>query len=156
MFVGGVCGKAEEAVNFWTSVFRKAKVDTFLRYGKGEEPDKEGTLKYASFSLFGQEFVAMDSAYEHLFKFNEAISFIVNCDTQEEIDDYWKKLSAVPEAEQCGWLKDKYGFSWQVVPASMDEMLRGNDQEKIDRVTQAFLVMKKFDIAKLQEAYEGK
>ena len=98
----------------------------------------------------------MDSAYEHHFMFNEAISFIVSCDTQAEIDSYWDKLSAVPEAEQCGWLKDKYGLSWQVVPASMDEMMRGGDQEKIDRVTQAFLVMKKMDIAKLQEAYEGK
>ena len=156
MFVGGVCGKAEEAINFWISGFRAAKVDTIQRYSKGEEPDKEGTIKYASFSLFGQEFGAMDSAYEHQFEFNEAISFIVNCESQEEIDSYWKKLSAVPEAEQCGWLKDKYGLSWQVVPASMDEMLRGVDQEKIDRVTQAMLVMKKLDMAKLQKAYEGK
>jgi predicted 3-demethylubiquinone-9 3-methyltransferase (glyoxalase superfamily) len=156
MFVGRVCGKAEEAINFWISVFRKAKVDAIQRYGKGEEPDQEGTLKYAAFSLFGQEFGAMDSAYKHAFMFNEAISFIVSCDTQEEIDTYWKKLSAVPEAEQCGWLKDKYGISWQVVPASMDDMLRGDDQEKIDRVTEAFLVMKKLDIVKLQEAYEGK
>jgi predicted 3-demethylubiquinone-9 3-methyltransferase (glyoxalase superfamily) len=156
MFVGDVCGKAEEAVNFWTSGFRAAKIDMLLRFGKGEEPDKEGTLKYASFSLFGQEFGAMDSAHEHRFIFNEAISFIVNCDTQEEIDDYWNKLSAVPEAEQCGWLKDKYGFSWQVAPTGMDEMLVGNDRERIDRVTQAFLVMKKIDMAKLQEVYEGK
>ena len=156
LFVGGVCGKAEEAVNLWTTVFREAKVDTILRYGKGEEPDKEGALKYATFSLFGLEFGAMDSAHAHRFAFNEAISFIVNCDTQVEIDDYWKKLSAVPEAEQCGWLKDKYGFSWQVVPASLDELLRGDDREKIDRMTQALLVMKKLDIAKLQDAYEGK
>ncbi len=156
MFVGDVCGKAEEAINFWTSVFRTAKVDRLQRYSKGEAPDKEGTLKYAAFSLFGQEFGAMDSAYEHHFEFNEAISFIVNCDTQAEIDDYWKKLSAMPEAEQCGWLKDKYGLSWQVAPTRMDEMLLGNDRERIDRVTQAFLVMKKIDMAKLQEAYEGK
>ena len=156
MFVGTVCGKAEEAVNFWTSIFPEAKVNALLHFGKGEEPDKEGTLKYGSFSLFGQEFGAMDSAHEHPFTFNEAISFIVNCDTQEEINYYWEKLSAVPEAEQCGWLKDKYGFSWQVVPSGMDEMLRGDDRERIDRVTQAFLVMKKLDIAKLQEAYDGK
>ena len=90
----------------------------------------------------------MDSAYEHRFAFNEEISFIVNCDTQEEIDYYWERLSAVPEAEQCGWLKDKFGLSWQIVPASMDEMLQAVDQEKIDRVTQAFLVMRKLDIAK--------
>ena len=118
MFVGSVCGKAEEAINFWTSIFPEAKVNALQHFGKGEEPDKEGTLKYGTFSLFGQEFGAMDSAYEHHFAFNEAISFIVNCDTQEEIDYYWEKLSAVPEAEQCGWLKDKFGFSWQVVPTA--------------------------------------
>jgi len=156
MFVGGVCGKAEEAIRFWASVFPAAKVEMLQRYGKGEKPDKEGTVKYAAFSLFGQEFGAMDSAYEHQFSFNEAISFIVNCESQEEIDSYWKKLSAVPEAEQCGWLKDSYGLSWQVVPVGMDEMLQGDDQEKIDRVTQAMLVMKKLDLAKLQEAYQGK
>jgi predicted 3-demethylubiquinone-9 3-methyltransferase (glyoxalase superfamily) len=156
LFVGEVCGKAEEAVNFWASVFRESKVGFIQRYGKSEEPDKEGTLKFAAFSLFDQEFRAMDSAHEHAFNFNEAISFIVNCDTQEEIDYFWKKLSAVPEAEQCGWLKDRYGVSWQVVPAAMDEMLRGGDQARIDRVTQVLLPMKKLDIAKLQEAYDGK
>jgi len=156
MFVGSVCGKAEDAINYWTSVFPEANVDFLQHYGKGEEPDQEGTLKYGAFSLFGQEFRAMDSAYEHQFMFNEAISFIVNCDTQQEIDYYWGKLSAVPEAEQCGWLKDKYGISWQVVPTGMEVMLGGNDRVRIDRVTQAFLVMKKIDIAQLQEAYEQK
>jgi predicted 3-demethylubiquinone-9 3-methyltransferase (glyoxalase superfamily) len=155
MFVGGVCGKTEEAINYWTSVFSEASVGHVMRYGKGEEPDKEGTVKYATFTLFGQEFGAMDSAYEHAFGFNEAISFLVNCDTQEEIDHYWSKLSAMPEAEQCGWLKDKFGFSWQIVPKNMGKMLSGNDPERIQRVTQAFLVMKKLDIAKLQEVYEG-
>jgi predicted 3-demethylubiquinone-9 3-methyltransferase (glyoxalase superfamily) len=155
MFVGSVCGQAEEAVKFWTSVFREAKVDTILHYGKGAEPDKEGTLKYAAFSLLGQEFGAMDSAHEHRFAFNEAISFMVNCDTQEEIDYYWQRLSAMPEAEQCGWLKDKYGLSWQIVPTGMDDMLTGDDRERIDRVTQAFLRMKKIDMAKLREASEG-
>lgn len=156
MFVGSVCGKAEEAINLWISTFQKGSVDMLQRYGKGEGPDQEGTLKYAAFSLFGQEFRAMDSAYEHKFAFNEAISFIVNCENQAEIDAYWEKLSAVPEAEQCGWLKDKYGFSWQIVPANMGEMLRGGDQARIDRVTQTFLPMKKLDMAKIQEAYEGK
>lgn len=98
----------------------------------------------------------MDSAYEHQFSFNEAISFIVNCDTQEEIDDYWKKLSAVPEAEACGWLKDKFGLSWQITPTVMDEMMLGGTREQIDRLTQVVLPMKKLDIAQLQEAYEGK
>lgn len=155
MFVGSVCGKAKEAIQFWTATFPESNIQEILHYGKGEEPDREGSVKYATFSLFSQEFRAMDSAYDHQFVFNEAISFIVSCDNQEEIDFYWDKLSAVPEAEQCGWLKDRYGISWQVVPASMDEMMRGNDRDRIDRVTQAFLPMKKLDIAKLQEAYEG-
>jgi predicted 3-demethylubiquinone-9 3-methyltransferase (glyoxalase superfamily) len=155
MFVGDVAGKAEQAVRLWTSIFPDGKVGDLMRYAKGEEPDQEGTLKYGNFSLFGQEFVAMDSAHEHQFSFNEAISFIVNCETQEEIDAYWYKLSTVPEAEQCGWLKDKFGFSWQIVPVGMETMLQGDDQAKIDRVTQAFLQMKKIDLAVLQAVYEG-
>ncbi|WP_370573203.1 VOC family protein [Methanomethylovorans sp.] len=155
MFTGDKCGKAEEAINIYTLVFRNAKVGDILRYGAGEEPDKEGTIKHAAFILEGQEFVAMDSAYEHNFTFNEAISFIVYCDTQEELDFYWGKLSAVPEAEQCGWLKDKFGFSWQIVPTVMKEMMQNKDAEKLARVTEAFLKMKKFDIAELKKAYEG-
>ena len=103
--------------------------------------------------ILNKEFAAMDSAREHDFTFNEAISFLVHCDTQEEIDNYWSKLSAVPEAEQCGWLKDKYGFSWQITPSIMDEMLTDKDETRIARVTQAFLKMKKFDIALLKAAY---
>lgn len=155
MFVGGVCGKAEEAVNYWTSVFRTANIDAIQRYGKGEEPNKEGSLRYAAFSLLGEEFGAMDSAYEHAFSFNEAISFIVSCKSQDEIDCYWEKLSAVPEAEQCGWLKDQYGLSWQIVPTEMDEMMSKGSQEQIARVTEAFLKMKKFDIESLRLAYKG-
>ncbi|MCS4538068.1 MAG: VOC family protein [Thaumarchaeota archaeon] len=156
MFVGNVCGKTEEAVNFYASVFHKTKVGNIVRYGKGEEPDKEGTVKYTAFTLEGQDFGAMDSARQHNFAFNEAISFIVNCKTQEEIDYYWGKLSADPKAEQCGWLKDRYGLSWQIVPAVMDKMMKDRDQKKIARVTEAFLKMKKFDIAKLKKAYEGR
>ncbi len=155
MFTGDKCGKAEEAINIYTLVFRNAKVGDILRYGAGEEPDKEGTIKHAAFILEGQEFAAMDSAYEHNFTFNEAISFIVYCDTQEELDFYWGKLSAVPEAEQCGWLKDKFGFSWQIVPTVMKEMMQNKDAEKLARVTEAVLKMKKFDIAELKKAYEG-
>lgn len=156
MFVGGVSGKAEEAINFWTSIFEDSKIDSLLHYRKGEEPDKEGSLKYGSFALFGQEFGAMDSAHPHPFSFNEAISFIVKCDTQAEIDNYWSRLSAVPEAEQCGWLKDKYGLSWQVTPTVMEKLLGSGDPEKTARVTQAFLPMKKLDLAKLLEAYNAK
>ena len=155
MFVADVCGKAEEAVNFYTSVFHNAKVENIVRYGKGEEPDKEGTVKYTDFTLEGQEFGAMDSAHEHLFSFNEAISFMVYCDTQQEIDYYWNKLSAVPEAEQCGWLKDKYGLSWQIVPTAMDKMMQNTDEKTLARVTEAFLKMKKFNLAELEKAYEG-
>jgi predicted 3-demethylubiquinone-9 3-methyltransferase (glyoxalase superfamily) len=156
LFVGKQYGKAEEAMNFHASVFEDARVGDIMRYSKGEEPDREGTVKHASFMLEGQEFAAMDSAREHNnFAFNEAISFMVHCETQKEIDYYWGKLSTYPEAEQCGWLKDKYGLSWQIVPNLMDEMLKDNDTKRIERVTEAFLQMKKLDIAKLKEAYES-
>jgi predicted 3-demethylubiquinone-9 3-methyltransferase (glyoxalase superfamily) len=155
MFVGNNTGKALEAINFYTSVFHKTKVGDILRYSQGEEPDKEGTIKHASFKLEGQEFAAMDSAREHNFTFNEAISFIVHCKNQKDIDYYWEKLSADSSAEQCGWLKDRYGVSWQIVPEIMNEMMSSKDKEKIARVTEAFLKMKKFDIAKLEKAYTG-
>lgn len=160
MFVGDVCGKAEEAMNFYASVCAGApnrtsganKAEVLTRYGGGAGPDREGTVQYAQFSLFGQEFAAMDSALDHQFKFNEAISFLIPCDTQEEIDYFWGKLSADPKAEQCGWLKDKYGLSWQVAPTLIQELLGGGDKERAGRVTQAFLKMKKFDIAALKRA----
>lgn len=155
MFVGEVCGKAEEAINLYTSLFPNSKVDSILRYGEGEEPDKKGTIKHASFLLEGQEFAAMDSARDHDFGFNEAISFIVSCNTQEEIDHHWHSLSAVPEAEQCGWLKDKFRLSWQIVPSAMEEMMSNGTKEQVARVTEAFLKMKKFDVAELRRAYEG-
>jgi predicted 3-demethylubiquinone-9 3-methyltransferase (glyoxalase superfamily) len=155
MFVGAVCGKAEEASNFYLSVFGNSKRGTMARYPAGMEPDKEGTIMFTDFMLLGQWFAAMDSAHRHDFAFNEAVSFMVYCDTQEEIDYYWDKLSAVPEAEQCGWLKDKYGLSWQIVPAVMNKILQDQDPERLNRVTQAFLQMKKFDLAALQGAYDG-
>ena len=155
MFTEEQSGKAEEAVAFYTSVFHDSKAGPILRYGAGEEPDKEGTVKYASFALEGQELAAMDSARAHGFGFNEAISLMVHCETQKEIDYYWDSLSADPSAEQCGWLKDRFGLSWQVVPDEMDDMLATNDQAKIARVTEAFLKMKKFDLAKLREAAAG-
>jgi predicted 3-demethylubiquinone-9 3-methyltransferase (glyoxalase superfamily) len=156
MFVGKQCGKAEDAIRFYASVFHNSNVGDIMRYAKGQEPDKEGTIKHVDFTLEGQDFAAMDSAREHKFNFNEAISFMVHCDTQKEIDYYWDKLSADPKAEQCGWLKDKYGLSWQVVPTMMNEMFQKKDKEKIARVTEAFLKMKKFDIETLQRAAEGR
>lgn len=153
LFVGNVCGKAEEASDFYLSVFKDSKRGTIARYPAGMEPDKEGTVMFSDFRLRGQWFVAMDSAREHDYAFNEAISLMVHCDTQEEIDYYWEKLSAVPEAEQCGWLKDRYGVSWQIVPKAMNEMMSGKDPKRTARVTETFLKMKKFDIAKLEEVY---
>jgi predicted 3-demethylubiquinone-9 3-methyltransferase (glyoxalase superfamily) len=155
MFVGKNCGKTEEALEFYLSVFRNSKPGAVFRYGPGQEPDKEGTVMFADFMLAGQWFAAMDSAREHGFNFNEAISFRVYCDTQEEIDYYWEKLSAVPEAEQCGWLKDRYGLSWQIVPTAMDETMSQGTPEQMRRVTEAFLAMKKFDLAELEKAYKG-
>jgi predicted 3-demethylubiquinone-9 3-methyltransferase (glyoxalase superfamily) len=156
LFVGENYGKAEDAIRFYLSVFKNSRLGNLTRYGAGQEPNEEGTVMFADFVLEEHWFVAMDGASEHNFSFNEAISFMVYCDDQDEIDYYWKKLSAVPEAEQCGWLKDKYGVSWQIVPAAMDVMMRDGSAEQIERVTQAFLSMKKFDLSALHKAYEGK
>jgi predicted 3-demethylubiquinone-9 3-methyltransferase (glyoxalase superfamily) len=156
LFANEVCGKAEEAMNFYAKeVFHNSSVDFIFPYGEGQEPDKAGTVMHGTFTLEGKEFAAMDSAHEHKFTFNEAISFMVHCDTQDEIDYYWEKLSAVPESEQCGWLKDKYGVSWQIVPTAMDEMMKTKDEKKLARVTQAFLKMKKFNLKELQAAYDS-
>ena len=153
MFTGNKSGKAEEAIRFYTSVFKNSGVGEIARYGKEDKPDKEGTIKFASFTLEDQGFAAMDSAREHNFNFNEAISFEVHCETQEELDYFWTKLSADPNSEQCGWLKDRYGFSWQIVPTALSKMLRDKDAGKVARVTQALLKMKKLDIAALQREF---
>jgi predicted 3-demethylubiquinone-9 3-methyltransferase (glyoxalase superfamily) len=155
-FVGDVCGKAEEASDFYISVFKNSKRGAIAHYPAGMEPDQEGTVMFTDFQLEGQWFVAMDSARMHGFTFSEAISLLVNCEDQEEIDYYWEKLSADPEAEQCGWLKDKYGVSWQIAPRVLNEMLTKGTREQVERVTQAFMPMKKLIIAELERAYEGK
>lgn len=161
MFIGDLTGKAEEATDFYLSVFKGApsaglgevKRGTIARYPAGMEPDKESTVMFTDFELGGQWFAAMDSGRMHDFNFNEAVSLLVNCDTQEEIDYFWQKLSAVPESEQCGWLKDKYGVSWQINPQRMNEMMETGTPEQIARVTEAFLSMKKFDITTLEKAF---
>lgn len=153
LFVGDVCGKAEEAINFYGSAFGNADVGDIDRYGAGEEPDREGTVRHATFTLDGYELAAMDSAHDHDFSFNEAISLIVHCDTQDHVDHYWSRLSAVPESEQCGWLKDRYGLSWQIVPRAMEKMIHDSDEATLTRVTQTFLKMKKLDLVELEEAY---
>lgn len=146
--------QAEEAVKFYTSVFKNSQMGEVSRYGKeGFEIHgmPEGTAMTVTFELEGQEFMALNGG--PIFKFSEAISFIVNCETQEEIDYYWEKLSAVPESEQCGWLKDKFGLSWQIVPAVLGELM-SKDPKKSEKVMGALLKMKKLDIKTLQRAYD--
>jgi predicted 3-demethylubiquinone-9 3-methyltransferase (glyoxalase superfamily) len=141
--------EAKEAAQFYCSVFPKSKVTNVTTI----HDTPSGDCDVVSFTLCGQKFMAISAG--PLFKFNEAVSFMVNCDTQKEIDYYWEKLSAVREAEQCGWLKDKYGLSWQIVPTVMRKMMTDKDPKKVARVVQAFLPMKKFDIKALQKAYKG-
>ena len=156
LFTEAASGKAEEATNFYLSVFKDSKRGTIVYHPAGAEPEKEGTVMFTDFMLNNQWFVAMDSAYNHGFTFNEAVSLMINCDTQEEIDYYWEKLSAVPAAEQCGWLKDAYGVSWQVHPTAMETLMQTGDAAQRDRVTQAMLQMKKIDLAALERAAAGK
>ncbi len=149
MFTGDQSGKAEQAFQFYTSVFKNSKVKSVARYAKGEN-DVEGTVKHAQFILENQIFMAMDSSYMHNFTFNEAISLVVECETQEEIDYFWDRLTEGGEEIQCGWLKDKFGISWQIVPAILGQLM--SDPSRAGRVTEAFLKMKKFDIEKLLNA----
>jgi predicted 3-demethylubiquinone-9 3-methyltransferase (glyoxalase superfamily) len=144
-------GKAEEAMDFYVSIFKDSKVISVSRYGEGG-PGPAGTVMTATFQLDGQEFMALNGGPE--FKFTEAISFFVNCETQAEVDELWAKLSAGGEEVQCGWLKDKFGLSWQIVPAALGELLGDKDAGKAAKVMQAMLQMKKIDIAGLQRAYE--
>jgi predicted 3-demethylubiquinone-9 3-methyltransferase (glyoxalase superfamily) len=149
MYTNAQAGKAEEAIQFYTSVFEESSVIGIMRYS-ASDPDVEGTVKHAQFKLGNRVFMAMDSSFSHAFNFNEAISFVVDCETQEEIDYYWDKLSAVPEAEQCGWLKDQFGVSWQIVPSILGKLM--SDPSRSQRVINVFMQMKKFDIEKLLEA----
>jgi predicted 3-demethylubiquinone-9 3-methyltransferase (glyoxalase superfamily) len=145
-------GKAEEVINFYTSVFRNAKPGNFFRFEDGQAPDKDSKIAYADFTLEGQKFAAMDGGQMHDFSFNEATSFVVNCEDQKELDYYWNKLSANPQSEICGWLKDKYGLSWQVVPSKLGELLSNKEPGKSQRVMQKVLQMKKLNIAELENA----
>ena len=142
--------QAGEAAKFYTSVFKGSRITE----SRNLSNTPSGTVEIISIDLLGQEFTLMSAG--PLFKFNESISFVVNCDSQEEIDYYWEKLSADPKAEQCGWLKDKFGVSWQIVASEMNEMMRNGTKEQIARVTEEFLKMKKFDVAKLRKAYQRK
>lgn len=141
--------QAEEAMNFYVAVFKNSKIVSVTRYPEGS-PGPAGTVMVGKFVLDGQEFVALNGGPQ--FKFTEAISFVVNCTTQEEVDYFWKKLSEGGQEVQCGWLKDKYGLSWQVVPTILVELMQDKDPVKAQRVMQAMLQMKKIDISKLKQA----
>ncbi len=155
LFTGKALGNAKAARDFYCSVFKNAAPGTLVMSPSENDSDTQESVMYSDFQLEGQWFAAMDSARDHDFAFSEAVSFIVNCDTQAEIDYYWEKLSAVPEAEQCGWLKDKFGVSWQITPTAMITIMQSGTPEQIDRVVKAFLPMKKFDIATLEAALKG-
>lgn len=151
--------KAEEAANFYVSIFQNSKISSVVRYdeaGAKASGRPKGTVMSVTFELQGQEFTALNGG--PIFKFTEAISFVVNCKTQEEVDELWEKLSegGDEKAQQCGWLKDKYGLSWQIVPTILGELLQDKDAKKAERVMQAMLQMKKIDIAGLKKAYEGR
>lgn len=156
LFVGDVCGQAENASNFYLSTFSDSRRGQLVRYPDGMEPDQKGTVMFTDFMLEGQWFAAMDSAQPHDFAFNEAISFVVNCADQKEMDALWQRLSAVSEAEQCGWLKDRFGLSWQIVPEQLAAMMSDPNAARVDQVTQCLLKMKKLDLAALEAAYHGR
>jgi predicted 3-demethylubiquinone-9 3-methyltransferase (glyoxalase superfamily) len=143
--------QAEEAARFYTSIFKNSKVGAVSRYGENT-PGPTGSVMTVNFDLEGQEFVALNGG--PIFKFNEAISFIVNCETQGEVDEFWEKLSAGGEKGQCGWLKDKFGISWQIVPIILDKLMSDPDPVKASRVTQAMLKMTRLDIEQLKKAYQ--
>ena len=154
MYFGSQYGKAEEAMNFYISLFSQSSVINIEHYDAGEN-ESEGTVKRTIFSLDGQEFVALDSNMDYHFTFTPAISFVVNCETQEEINDLWEKLSKEGIPEQCGRIKDKYGVSWQIVPVVLGQMLGDENTEKSEAVMKVMLEMKKINILDLQQAYES-
>jgi predicted 3-demethylubiquinone-9 3-methyltransferase (glyoxalase superfamily) len=145
-------GNAEEAMNFYVSIFKNSKVVRVTRYGDAG-PGPKGSVMSCTFQLEGQEFYALNGGPQ--FKFTPAISLFVNCETQQEVDELWKKLTAGGREDQCGWLQDKFGLSWQIIPTALGKMLGDKDPKKANRAMQAMLKMKKLDIATLQRAYNG-
>lgn len=146
-------GRAEEAMTFYTSIFKRSKVLNVSRYGEGA-PLPAGTVMSATFEIEGQSFIALNGGPQ--FRFTEAISFFVSCETQQEIDELWEKLSDGGEKQRCGWLKDKFGLSWQIIPPILGDFLGDRDPVKAGRAMQAMLQMDKIDIKRLKEAYDGK
>lgn len=156
LFVNQVYGRAEEALGFYLSVFKDGKLGTVARYPAGMPPNKEGAAMFAEVRLFDQWFAAMDSAADHRFAFNEAVSYSVECGDQTEVDRYWEALTADGGApSQCGWVKDKYGFSWQIVPRRLGELLEDPDKGRANRALQAMLKMQKLEIKELERAADG-
>lgn len=155
LFVNDACGKAEEAINFYAEVFADSQIGTVAHYPPGVSPGDDGNVMFGEVALSGEWITAMDSAADHKFNFNEAFSLSIECEDQAEVDHFWSRLSAVPESEQCGWVKDKFGISWQIVPRQMAEFMGDPDPERSARVMQAVMSMKKFNIAELQAAYDG-
>jgi predicted 3-demethylubiquinone-9 3-methyltransferase (glyoxalase superfamily) len=145
-------GQAEEAMNFYTSIFKNSKIGNVSRYGEAG-PGPKGSVMVASFELDGMRFTALNGG--PMYKFTEAVSFYVDCESQAEVDYFWDKLSAGGTNQQCGWLKDKYGLSWQIIPAALPRLLSDSDPKKAGRVMQAMLQMKKIDVAKLEAAAKG-
>lgn len=154
LFVGKQCGRAEEAIQFYGSIFNTSKTGSIVRHEKSEY-DIEGSIQFGSFSLNEQEFMIADSGWEHAFSFTEAISFCIYCQTQTEIDHYWEALSDGGEKSQCGWLKDKFGISWQVIPSCLEKMMTDENPEKVKRISEALFKMTKLDIELLQKAYDN-
>jgi predicted 3-demethylubiquinone-9 3-methyltransferase (glyoxalase superfamily) len=144
-------GQAEKAARFYTSIFENSKIQSITRYGDAG-PGKKGTVMSAAFQIEGQNFIAINGGPQ--FRFSPAVSFLVSCETQQEVNKLWEKLSEGGEKQRCGWLKDKFGLSWQIVPSLLGEMLRDKDAEKSRRVMEAMLQMDKIDLAILQRAYE--
>lgn len=153
MFGNKNVNKAEEAINFYANIFNDSRIGNIVRYPEETGPAREGSIMYGDFMIQNTWMAAMDSGTKQDFSFNEAISLVVSCKTQEDIDYYWEKLSTDPNAEQCGWLKDQFGVSWQIIPEGMERMFQDGNQEKSKRAMEAMLQMKKINIAELEQAY---
>ena len=155
LFSDGVCGKAEEAIKYYAEVFENSEIGKISRYGEGEAASPKAKVNYAAFKLDGSAFSAMDNGYDVDYTFNEAFSLIINCKDQKEIDYFWEKLSAVSEAESCGWCKDQFGVSWQVLPSNWEEILFVGSEEQVQRGNKAILEMKKIDLEVLERVRLG-
>lgn len=154
LFVKELCGKAKESAEFYTSIFKNSEIVSMYPYGPEQKQNDPEHIMYGDFKLEGQLFATMDSGLEHDFSFNEGISLIVNCENQEEIDYYWEKLSADPDSEQCGWMKDKYGVTWQIVPIQITKLYETGDKKRIAQMNELLMEMKKLDLKQLEDAYK--